>query len=234
MVNPKKVHTTALCWVPAVESQPPIQALRLAHDRQIDRWPPHVNVLYPFVPEAEFEAAAGRLEAALRPLPAFGVTLSRLDRFVHGRRGLTAWLAPEPDHASSDGDDPWRALQALCQQAFPHCADQTSRGGRFTAHLTVGQFERAAEVDALQAEVMRGWVAPRCAVDELVLISRAAQDAPFLVHWRVPLGGGAARREAAPLQRGVWLPTRLPTPRAATTLTATATATATAAAQTSA
>lgn len=85
MVKPKKVHTTALCWVPAVESQPPIQALRLAHDRQIDRWPPHVNVLYPFVPEAEFEAAAGRLEAALRLLPAFGVTLSRLDRFVHGR-----------------------------------------------------------------------------------------------------------------------------------------------------
>ena len=27
------------------------------------------------------------------------------------------------------------------------------------------------------------------------------------MHWRVPLGGGAARREAAPLQRGVWLPT---------------------------
>ena len=87
-------------------------------------------------------------------------------------------------------------------------------------------------MDALQAEVMRGWVAPRCAVDELVLISRAAQDAPFLVHWRVPLGGGAARREAPPLQRGVWLPTRPPAPvRAATTLTATATATATAAAE---
>jgi hypothetical protein len=86
MAKPKKVHTSALCWVPAVESQPPIQALRLAHDRQIDRWPPHVNVLYPFVPEAEFEAAAGRLAAALQPLPAFRVTLSRLDRFVHGRR----------------------------------------------------------------------------------------------------------------------------------------------------
>ena len=86
MAKPKKVHTSALCWVPAIESQPPIQTLRLVHDRQIGRWPPHVNVLYPFVPEAEFEAAAGRLAAALQPLPAFGVTLGRLDRFVHGRR----------------------------------------------------------------------------------------------------------------------------------------------------
>eukprot|EP00964_Phaeocystis_antarctica_P076795 scaffold47523_cov56-Phaeocystis_antarctica.AAC.2 len=89
MAKPKKVHTSALCWVPAIERQPPIQTLRLAHDRQIDRWPPHVNVLYPFVPEAEFEAAAGRLAAALQPLPAFGVTLGRLDRFVHGRRYYT-------------------------------------------------------------------------------------------------------------------------------------------------
>ena len=152
MAKPKKVHTSALCWVPAIESQPPIQTLRLVHDRQIGRWPPHVNVLYPFVPEAEFEAAAGRLAAALQPLPAFGVTLGRLDRFMHGRclhtrapahafhalpyararayahtsilpcltarrvghrrRGLTAWLAPEPDDVSSDGGDPWQALQA--------------------------------------------------------------------------------------------------------------------------
>ena len=98
------------------------------------------------------EHEAGRLAAALRPLPAFGVTLSRLDRFVHGRRGLTAWLAPEPDHASSDGDDPWRALQALCQQAFPHCTDQTSRKP-FVPHLTVGQFQESARHAAFEAAV---------------------------------------------------------------------------------
>ena len=52
------------------------------------------------------------------------------------------------DHASSDGDDPWRALQALCQQAIPHCTDQTDRGG-FTPHLTVGQFDKAHKVDEM-------------------------------------------------------------------------------------
>ena len=118
--KPKKVHTSALCWVPQLEQQEPIQRLRLEHDRQIDRWPPHVNVLYPFVPEAEFEAAAAHLAAALEPRPAFAVTLRRLERFVHSKRSLTAWLAPEPD--SSDGsEDPWQALQALCLRAFPHC-----------------------------------------------------------------------------------------------------------------
>ena len=86
MSDQKVVATSALCWISAEgPARARVQQLRERHDRQAGRWPPHVNVLYPFVPEAEFEAAAGRLEAALRLLPAFGVTLSRLDRFVHGR-----------------------------------------------------------------------------------------------------------------------------------------------------
>ena len=180
MAKPKKVHTSALCWVPAIESQPPIQTLRLVHDRQIGRWPPHVNVLYPFVPEAEFEAAAGRLAAALQPLPAFGVTLGRLDRFVHGRRlptrapahafhallyararthidtpcthtargvghrrrGLTAWLAPEPDDVSSDGGDPWQALQATPTVARVHRTFLGDRAERTPPSATLSRSYR--------------------------------------------------------------------------------------------
>ena len=41
-----------------------------------------------------------------------------------------------------------------------------------------------------------------------MLIARDGPESPFLVHWRVPLGGGGARREL-PLDRGVWLPVRV-------------------------
>ena len=201
---PRKVHTTSLCWVPAVDQQEPIQRLRVEHDRQIGRWPPHVNVLYPFVPIDEFEEAVTRLSHALAAIPAFDVAMRRLQRFTYGKKSLTAWLAPEPDAASPP--DAWQTLQALCQRAFPHCTDQTDRCGAFVAHLTVGQFTQTGLVDQLQASLERSWQPLRCAVGSLVLISRAGQDQPFLVHWRVPLGGDAPQRAAPPLERGVWLP----------------------------
>ena len=129
-----KVHTSALCYIPPLEQQEGIQHLRVAHDKQIHRWPPHVNLLYPFLPEEEFEAAAAHLAAMLQGVPPFGVTFERMRQFKHGKKRFTAWLDPT---ACEEGQ--WQALQARCLEAFPHCTDQTARGA-FVPHLTIGQF----------------------------------------------------------------------------------------------
>lgn len=46
----KVVHKSALAIIiPNHEAAEFIQAVRKQHDPQFDRWPPHINVLYPFV-----------------------------------------------------------------------------------------------------------------------------------------------------------------------------------------
>jgi hypothetical protein len=43
-----KTHQTVVAVVPPQEAWGPIQAIRERHARQLRRWPPHLNLLYPF------------------------------------------------------------------------------------------------------------------------------------------------------------------------------------------
>ena len=71
--------------------------------------PAHVTVLYPFVPP-ERHRRAGDREACRghRSVAAFEVTFARTRWFERS----VLWLAPEPD-------EPFRALTAAAQRAFP-------------------------------------------------------------------------------------------------------------------
>ncbi|KAL1499889.1 hypothetical protein AB1Y20_012572 [Prymnesium parvum] len=191
-----KVHTSALCFIPPPDAQEAIQRLRQLHDRQIRRWPPHVNVCYPFVPLPEFEAAASHLASCLRGFPPFDVTFRQLRHFAHGKKSFTAWLDPEASALQ------WQELVELCTRAFPHCSEQKQRG--FVPHLTVGQFQSEREVQALEESIRGSWDSVRVQVADLALISREGQDQPFFVHWRVRLGSGVTMRESPP-SRSVWL-----------------------------
>ena len=168
-----KVHTSALCWIPPIAQQEAIQALRAEFDRQIDRWPPHVNLLYPFVPVSEFQLAAAMLASALARLPPFSVNMQRLQHFKHSQKSFTAWL--DPDGALEQ----WQALQSCCMAVLPHCVDQTARGA-FVPHLTVGQFTGASDVEALRARIEHSFEPLACQVGEIALISRAGQVLPTL------------------------------------------------------
>lgn len=155
-----------------------IQSIRQKHDRQINRWPPHVNLLYPFVPVSEFENAAKKLAHALSTLAAFDMAMETIDHFAHSKNSYTAWLRPEQSKE-------FVALQAICQSVFPICDDVAARGA-FVPHLTVGQCKGQKAVDELISEA--GWKASSTSCGEICLISRQGNDDPFEIHWRVQLG----------------------------------------------
>ncbi|MFC0543544.1 RNA repair domain-containing protein [Kutzneria chonburiensis] len=161
---------TAVAWLPP--DLPEVAALRRRHDPQFDRWPAHVNLLFGFVPESEFERAIPLLAAAVAQVPPFSVRLDGVHTFGH-RHDATIWLDPVAPE--------WTELRSVIARPFPAC------GGRdFTPHLTLG---RSKDAQTVAAECAARLSPVDAQVGELVVLSRRA-DEPMRVRARIALGTG--------------------------------------------
>ncbi|WP_214105425.1 RNA repair domain-containing protein [Acrocarpospora catenulata] len=163
---------TALAWIPPAGLWPALQEIRHRHDPSFDRWPPHVNLLFGFVPEAAFEQAAPLLSAAAT-LPPFPATLQGLYAFRH-RDTSTVWLDP----AAGD-PEPWTRLRDTLQRAFPRC-----RAG--LPHLTVA---KTRTPDRLIADLSPRLPGMSAHVGELTLLSRRGGE-PMRPRATITLGTG--------------------------------------------
>lgn len=202
----RKVHQSALALLPdpATPLYSSIQATRQAHDKHFRRWPPHINILYPFVPESEFEVVAQVLHQALASFTPIedDCIMARVGYFEHYKSSCTAWLAPQTPEAAAVsnitnvGRKDFRPtphpgiieLQATCQSAVPHCSDLSSSfGGQFTPHLSLGQFRTKGDVQKFIDSL--NWEAQSFPVRNLFLLSREGPHDTFCVRFIVPLGG---------------------------------------------
>jgi RNA 2',3'-cyclic 3'-phosphodiesterase len=179
---PRKTHTTAVVLIPPPEIWAPIQTIRRVHDRHVNRWMPHITLLYPFRPHHEFDSLVGRFSAVCTAIESFRLALTEVCYFRHRRDSYTLWLAPEPKEALVH-------LQALIESVAPECNDVSRRQGGFTPHLSVGQVRGQREMLELKEVLRASWQPLAFTAVEISLIWRdEPPDDVFRIGKTVKLG----------------------------------------------
>lgn len=148
-------YKTAIALLPPSSIISPIEAVRSVHDKNFKRWPPHINLIYPFLaspletsdsnaPRLS-QAIQARLEKATSGIHAFRVSLNAdpPGTFHHSKSSKTVWLGPVPDNNV-------KQLQAALQAEFAEC-DSDQRA--FTPHLSIGQARTDKVAEQLRKEI---------------------------------------------------------------------------------
>ncbi|KAM0354114.1 hypothetical protein ACHAPU_001149 [Fusarium lateritium] len=128
-------HETALCVIPPRELWPSVDGLRSLYDKAYAAWPPHINLIYPFVRPEVLEDAAQILEGlTAESLPQLNVNIA--DSFKHKHHN-TIFLGL--DVVSDSGADELSKLKDNISNAFGQLQD--AKAERFIPHMTIGQSE---------------------------------------------------------------------------------------------
>ncbi|KAF2675888.1 hypothetical protein K458DRAFT_492786 [Lentithecium fluviatile CBS 122367] len=129
-------YDSALCVIPPQDQCSDIDKLRSLYDKGYTKWPPHINLIYPFVAPDSLSGAKAQIESLLNSDldgPAT-VTLDHSGHFKH-RNNSTIFLREGADHTETALE----RLRALALRAL----GQTPSPCNF--HLTVGQSEDETE-----------------------------------------------------------------------------------------
>lgn len=130
-------YDTALCIIPPKRFWPTFNRLRALYDKAYEKWPPHINLVYPFVrvedlPEASASVASQMnlmSEVTTSSSEALSVRLDAADVFPH-RHDNTIFVYDRIKERASRVQD----LRQIAFRALAHTSTPNYR-----MHMTVGQ-----------------------------------------------------------------------------------------------
>ncbi|CAF1457117.1 unnamed protein product [Adineta steineri] len=154
---------TALCIIPPENVWEQIQTIRSIHDKAYPRWMPHINLIYPFVPENNFDNIKVQLELICNRRKPFQIQFNQSSFEYFKQRGdlCTYHLRPT---MSTDIVELQKSIQNQLSNII-----KTKRG--FEAHLTLGQ-TTTSEISNTLIDIKNKWTTIEFTVDRIYMISR--------------------------------------------------------------
>jgi 2'-5' RNA ligase len=160
-----KVFTSAVVIIPSEEIWIPIQKIRKKYDRQINRWMPHITLLYPFRPESEYPGLEQEFSNLFKSIKPFEIYLQHFYYFNHGKQRYTLFLKPEPIELIIN-------LQSKILEIVPDCNDVNKYKNGYRPHLSVGQIQGKENLLELMKSFQNNWKTMHFALNEIFFISR--------------------------------------------------------------
>ncbi|KAK4193903.1 nuclear poly(A) polymerase 1 [Podospora australis] len=136
-------HDTALSIIPPKHLWARLDHIRSLYDKAYGIWPPHINLLYPFVSPDSLEAACQSVDFALQQaqpqssLSALELNLNSVGCFQHKHGNSTLFLHDGSPNAIE-------GVKSLRRTALEGLGSTGQNGGQqqqFNMHLTMGQTE---------------------------------------------------------------------------------------------
>ncbi|SPO02626.1 related to poly(A) polymerase [Cephalotrichum gorgonifer] len=168
---PTTSHDTALCLIPPRHLWPSLERLRCRYDSAYDKWPPHINLVYPFVPIQDLPAAVERVVAGLGAWKSkrgpqasdIQLNLAAASYFEHKHSNTIYLHDSDPDR-----DSALTQLRSSVLQGLGH-----KNVGSYTAHMSVGQTEDAqSDAHKFLMEKLALLPAQQWSAEHLVVLTR--------------------------------------------------------------
>lgn len=152
-----------------------IDFIRRNSDKAFNRWMPHINLLFPFLPVEELLVAEEMLNKELEKVQSFEMNLQSISSF--SQKGIhTVHLSP-----SEEDSEKLHNLYLAVRRALPHFQPQRSS---FQGHLTIGQWKACDIPHELLAGHFSSGI--RVPVSRVCILTRP-RDGPFSVLSSIPL-----------------------------------------------
>lgn len=165
----QKATYTAFVIIPPSELCTQVQEIRKLHDSAFDRWMPHINILFPFIPPEEFETFHSKFVDIFNEFPAFEIKFQKFGHFDQAKKSVL-WADPCTENKEIN------KIYDIVSKELPFLKDNRP----YNPHMTLGQFDKS-EIPRKKEEFSKEWKEIKFVVNELHLIKRDGQSAPFYI-----------------------------------------------------
>jgi poly(A) polymerase len=196
-------HKAALAIVLPKHASKVVQNIRKKYDRTFNRWPPHINLLYPFFESMNTETISKDLSHVLSKYEPFTMDFNKLNHFV---KNCVVYMEPNKQEAKNICE-----IQAEVRNFFSELADSEKFKPSFTPHMTISQPENKRDTEKNWSESMLNKItseygpAESCEaklpVDALYWLTRNNENEPFVVQHIFPIG-----KYLPPIHIGIEIP----------------------------